>query len=222
MSPLPARQKMCCIAKTLGAVQHAAMKERQSQWLRILVVEKDEERARAFVDALNDAGDFEITLLGEESALARRIGAFDPDVVLIDMANPSRDSLEGLTLASAPTERAVAMFVDRSDDALTTAAIEAGISAYVVDGLRPERIKPVLDAAIARFKMISRLRRELDATKQALAERKTIDRAKGLLMAARGIGEEEAYALLQRTAMDQGRKIGEVAAALVTAADLLK
>ncbi len=198
------------------------MTQEASQTLRILVVERDEHRARAFVDALSEAGNFEITVLADESALARRIGAFDPDVVLIDMANPSRDSLEGLAVASSPTERAVAMFVDRSDDALTTAAIEAGISAYVVDGLRPERIKPVLDAAIARFKMISRLRRELDATKQALAERKTIDRAKGLLMAARGIGEEEAYALLRRTAMDQGRKIGDVAAALVTAADLLK
>ncbi|MEO1459551.1 MAG: ANTAR domain-containing protein [Pseudomonadota bacterium] len=190
--------------------------------LRIAVVERDQDRAHQFVDALSDAGDHEISVIGDETGLARRLAAIDPDVVLIDIENPSRDTLEELALASSAMERAVAMFVDRSDDALTTAAIEAGISAYVVDGLRKERIKPVLDAAIARFKMVSRMRRELEATKAALAERKMVDRAKGLLMAAKGLSEEEAYLLLRRTAMDQGRKIGEVAGALVTAAELLK
>ncbi|MEL6337699.1 MAG: ANTAR domain-containing protein [Pseudomonadota bacterium] len=190
--------------------------------LRIAVVEKDMERAHHVVDALAEAGDFEVSVIGDETGLSRRLSSLDPDLVLIDVANPSRDMLEELALASSPLERPVAMFVDRTDDALTAAAIEAGMSAYIVDGLRPERIKPILDAAIARFNMVSRMRRELEATKAALAERKTIDRAKGLLMAARGIGEEEAYALLRRTAMDQGRKIGEVAAALVTAAELLK
>ncbi|MEM6678018.1 MAG: ANTAR domain-containing protein [Pseudomonadota bacterium] len=193
-----------------------------AQKLRIVIVEPDQERAHQFVDALRGAGDFELTVIGEANALARRIAVLDPDVVLIDIANPSRDSLEELTVAAGPTERAVAMFVDRSDGAMTAAAVEAGISAYVVDGLRPERIKPVMDAAVARFKMVSRMRRELEATKAALSERKTIDRAKGLLMAARGIGEEEAYALLRRSAMDQGKKIVEVAAALVTAAELLR
>lgn len=194
----------------------------RDQKLRIVIVEPDQERAHQFVDALNSAGSFEMTVLGDTTGLARRIAGIAPDVVLIDIANPSRDSLEELSLAAGPTERAVAMFVDRSDGSLTTAAVEAGISAYVVDGLRPERIKPVLDAAIARFKMVSRMRRELEATKAALAERKMIDRAKGIVMAARGIGEEEAYALLRRTAMDQGKKIAEVAAALVTASELLR
>ncbi|MEM6972707.1 MAG: ANTAR domain-containing protein [Pseudomonadota bacterium] len=190
--------------------------------LRIAVVERDRERAHQVVDALSDAGDYEISVIGDETGLARKLGALDPDLVLIDVANPSRDMLEELALASSPLDRPVAMFVDRTDDSLTAQAIEAGMSAYVVDGLHKERIKPIVDAAMARFAMVSRMRRELEATKAALAERKTIDRAKGLLMAARGIGEEEAYALLRKTAMDQGRKIGEVAAALVTAADLLK
>ncbi len=193
-----------------------------SQRLRIAIVERDRERALQCVDALSDAGDFEITVIGDSTGLARQLAALNPDVVLIDMANPSRDTLEEMALASAPMERAVAMFVDRSNDALTTAAIEAGISAYVVDGLQPERIKPILDAAIARFKMFSRMRRELEATKAALAERKMVDRAKGLLMAAKGIGEDEAYALLRRAAMDQGKKIGEISAALVASAELLK
>ncbi|MEL6265545.1 MAG: ANTAR domain-containing protein [Pseudomonadota bacterium] len=190
--------------------------------LRIAVVERDMERAHQVVDALSDAGDYEVSVIGDEAGLARRLKRLDPDLVLIDVANPSRDMLEELTIASSPLERPVAMFVDRTDDALTAAAIEAGMSAYVVDGLRSDRIKPVLDAAIARFNMVSRMRRELEATRAALAERKMIDRAKGLLMAARGVGEEEAYGMLRRAAMDQGKKIGEVAAALVTAAELLK
>lgn len=190
--------------------------------LKIAIVEEDVDRSRQIVDGLRDAGDFDVTVLGEASSVTRRLSEIDPDVVLIDMANPNRDSLESLSLASGARERPVAMFVDRSDKDLTRAAIEAGLSAYVVDGLKPERIKPVLDAAIARFNMVSQMRSELEAVRTALAERKTIDRAKGLLMQARGISEDEAYALLRKTAMDQGKKLAEVAQALVTAADLLK
>ncbi|MEI4470436.1 ANTAR domain-containing response regulator [Frigidibacter sp. MR17.24] len=193
-----------------------------AEGLSIIVVEKDRDRALRIVDALSASGNHSIQVLGEEVGLARRIAERRPDLVLIDMENPSRDQLEELALASGPTERAVAMFVDRSDEGLTKAAIEAGVSAYVVDGLRPERIKPVMDAAIARFHMFSKMRAELAATRAALEERKVVDRAKGLLMRARGISEDEAYALLRKTAMDQGRKIADVAQALVTAAELLK
>jgi response regulator NasT len=174
------------------------------------------------IDGLREAGDFDVTVIGDDGGLAPRLSAINPDIVLIDLANPQRDMLEELTLATTPLERPVAMFVDRTDENSTRVAIEAGMSAYVVDGLRKERIKPVLDAAITRFHMVRRMRSELETTKAALAERKTIDRAKGLLMKAKGIGEDEAYALLRKTAMDQGRKIGDVASALVTAADLLK
>lgn len=113
------------------------------------------------------------------------------------------------------------MFVDQSDDAMTKAAIEAGVSAYVVDGLRADRVKPILDAAITRFHMFSRVRKELETTKRALEERKVIDRAKGLLMKARGIDEDAAYSLLRKTAMDQNKRVVDVASALVTAAGLL-
>ncbi|MEL6476888.1 MAG: ANTAR domain-containing protein [Pseudomonadota bacterium] len=193
-----------------------------SSALRIAVVEEDRERALLIVDGLKDAGDYDITVVGDAAGLARRLSDLKPDVVLIDVADPNRDVLEAFALASGPLDRPVAMFVDRSDDQATKAAIEAGVSAYVVDGLRKERIKPVMDAAIARFHMYSRMRTELAATKAALAERKTIDRAKGLLMQAKGLSEEEAYALLRKTAMDQGRKVVDVATALVTAADLLR
>lgn len=190
--------------------------------LSIVVVEKDRDRALLIVDALREAGDLRITVIGEESGLARKIAEQRPDLVLIDLRSPSRDVLEELALASGPMDRPVAMFVDRSDTGLTRAAIEAGVSAYVVDGLRPERIRPILDAAIARFHMFSRMRSELAATKAALEERKVIDRAKGLVMRAKGIGEDEAYGLLRKAAMDQGKRLVDLAQAIVTAADLLR
>ncbi|WP_368186884.1 ANTAR domain-containing response regulator [Aestuariibius sp. HNIBRBA575] len=192
-----------------------------SQKLSIIVVEKDRDRALRIVDSLAETGSHDIQVIAEETSLARRISTQNPDVVLIDIANPSRDTLEELALASAPMDRPVAMFVDRSDDGLTKAAIEAGVSAYVVDGLQPERLKPILDAAIARFHMFQRMRTELAETKRALEERKVIDRAKGLLMKARNIDEDAAYALMRKAAMDQGRKVADVAQALVTAAELL-
>lgn len=190
--------------------------------LSIIVVEKDRERALTIVDGLREAGNHEVLVIAEEIGLARRIAERNPDLVLIDAGNPSRDAIEELTLASAPMQRPVAMFVDESDGALTKAAIEAGVSAYVVAGLRADRIKPVLDAAIARFHMMQKMRMELAETRRALEERKLVDRAKGILMRAKGIDESEAYALLRKAAMDQGRKLADVAQALVTAAELLK
>ncbi len=174
------------------------------------------------IDGLRDAGDFDVFVIGEEAGLTRRIAERNPDLVLIDAGNPSRDALEDLTTASAPMRRPVAMFVDQTDPAMTKAAIEAGMSAYVVDGLRPERLRPILDAAIARFHMVQKMRVELAETRRALEERKLIDRAKGILMRARGIGEDEAYVLLRKAAMDQGKKVADMAQALVIATDLLK
>ncbi|MEC8630396.1 MAG: ANTAR domain-containing protein [Pseudomonadota bacterium] len=189
--------------------------------LSIVVVEPDQERAMLIVDSLSAAGPHDIHVIAEFTGLARAVTAHNPDVVLVDVLSPSRDMIEELSLASGPMERPVAMFVDQTAGGLTKAAIEAGVSAYVVDGLRPDRIKPIMDAAIARFHMFQRMRTELETTKQALEERKVIDKAKGLLMKARGIDEEAAYALLRKTAMDQGKRMADVAQALVTAAGLL-
>ena len=191
------------------------------QPLSIVVVEPDRDRAIMIVDGLRGAGDFTVTVVSEEASLSRQIADRNPDIVLVDLANPSRDMIEELTLASGPLERPVAMFVDQSDEAATRAAVEAGVSAYVVNGLQPDRIKPVLDAAVIRFNMFQKMRAELAATKQALEERKLIDRAKGILMKARGIDEEAAYALLRKSAMDQGKRIPEIAEALVSTAGLL-
>jgi response regulator NasT len=190
--------------------------------LCIVIVEKDRDRALSIVDSLSEAGDYDITVFGDEVGLQRKIADRNPDLVLIDAGNPSRDSIEELTIASAPMQRPVAMFVDESDRDLTQAAIEAGVSAYVVAGLSANRIRPVLDAAIARFHVMQKMRVELAETRRALEERKVIDRAKGIVMRAKGVGEDEAYALIRKAAMDQGKKLAEVAQALVTAAELLK
>ena len=189
--------------------------------LSIIVVEKDRDRALRIVDGLMASGDHSVTVIAEGTGLARKIAEQRPDIVLIDAGDPSRDVLEELALVSGPMERPVAMFVDRSDEQMTRAAIEAGVSAYVVDGLHPDRIKPILDAAIARFHLFQKMRAELAATKAALEERKIIDRAKAILMKARGIDEEAAYALLRKTAMDQNRRMADIAQQLVMAAGLL-
>ncbi len=188
---------------------------------RILVVEPDLDKVQSIIDALTEGGWPNVRALAQVSSLQRTIKEFAPDIVLIDMANPDRDTLEHVIMVTDTQSRAVALFVDRTDEELTQAALGAGVSAYVVDGLQMHRIKPVLDTAIARFQMMRKMRSELDAAKQALEDRKTIDRAKGFLMRQRGMSEDEAYTLLRQTAMGQGRKIIDVAQALVTAADLL-
>lgn len=191
------------------------------QDLRILVVEPDPERAHSIIDALTADGWTNLHVVGDVTALDRQMKALSPDIVLIDLANPDRDTLEHISMVSDAKSRPVAMFVDKTDDTMTQAAIQAGLSAYVVDGLHMNRIKPVIETAIARFQVMRKMQTELDAAKRALADRKTIDRAKGLIMKARGIGEDEAYALLRKSAMDQGKKVIDVAQALVTASDLL-
>lgn len=190
--------------------------------LKILVVEPDRDTALEIIDALNMDGWTRVTVLASVSALERILTEHNPDIILIDLANPDRDTLEHICLVSEARTRPVAMFVDQTNEAMTQAAIYAGLSAYVVGGLQKDRIKAVLETAIARFNMVAKMQSELDAAKQALADRKTIDRAKGLLMRARQISEDDAYNLLRKTAMDQGRKVIDVATALVTSVDLLQ
>lgn len=189
--------------------------------LKILVIDDNHLRASIIEEGLREAGFSEISVMTGPMTHLRKIVDADPDVIFIDLENPNRDVLEHMFQVSRTISRPIAMFVDRSDATTIEAAVEAGVSAYVVDGLKKERVKPILDMAISRFNAFSRLRDELSKTKQALEERKVIDRAKGLLMKMRGIGEEEAYALLRKTAMNEHRRIGEVAQSLVTAAGLL-
>jgi response regulator NasT len=190
--------------------------------LKIVIVDESPVRAAILADGLREAGFTQVVRLDETTNLLAHIYALDPDVILIDLENPSRDVLEQMFQVSRAVRRPVAMFVDQSDSASIQASVDAGVSAYVVDGLKKERIKHILDLCISRFYAFSRLQTELEKTKTALEERKVIDRAKGILMRAKNLSEEEAYALLRRTAMNENRKIAEVAQSVLTAADLLK
>lgn len=190
--------------------------------LKIAVVEADRERALSIVDALKEEGWNDITVLGDATGLARKLGDLTPDLVLIDLANPSRDALEQVSLASQAQSRPVAMFVDQSNDEMTKLAMTVGLSAYVVGAPEPARVRSVLKTAIARFQVMSQMKRELEIAKQALSDRKTLDRAKGIVMRTKNVSEEEAYNLMRKTAMSQNRKVTEVAQALLTALDLLE
>lgn len=190
--------------------------------LTIAIVDANRIRASIIEDGLREAGYGRVTVIDDLNNAMRELVQIDPDVVFIDLENPNRDELEHMLQISRAVKRPVAMFVDRSDQAATEAAIAAGVSAYIVDGLKKERVHTILDMAVSRFNAFDRLQRELDDARTELADRKTIDQAKALLMKTRGLDEPEAYALLRRTAMNQNRKISEVAQSLLMAADLLK
>ena len=189
--------------------------------LHILVIDDNSARASIIEEGLKEAGHSAVTVITDMRQLLAQIVRADPDVIFIDLENPNRDVLEQMFQVSRTVQRPVAMFVDQSDKASIEAAIDAGVSAYVVNGMRKERVKPILDMAISRFNAFHRLREELDQAKQALEDRKIIDKAKGILMASRKISEEDAYALLRKTAMNESRRMADVARSLVTAAKLL-
>ena len=189
---------------------------------KIVIVDESPIRAAILNEGLRDAGFTSVEHISEMHNLLARIYAMDPDVILIDLENPSRDVLEQMFQVSRAVKRPVAMFVDQSDTASIEAAVDAGVSAYIVGGLQKARIKNILDLCISRFNSFARLRDELERTRTALEERKVIDRAKGILMKARNLSEETAYALLRKTAMNENKKIAEVAQSVVTAAELLR
>jgi response regulator NasT len=190
--------------------------------LKIVIVDESPIRAAIIQEGLREAGFSQVVHIAEMANLLVRVYAVDPDVIIIDLQNPSRDVLEQMFQVSRVVKRPVAMFVDQSDTASIQASVDAGVSAYVVNGLKKERIKHILDMCVSRFNAFTRLQDELDRAKSALADRKVIDRAKGILMKARNVTEEEAYALIRRTAMNENKKIVEIAQSVVTAAELLK
>ncbi|MBC2775785.1 two-component system response regulator [Rhizobium sp. TH135] len=189
--------------------------------LTILVIDENAIRASIIEEGLNEAGHLNVRVIHEMQGVARLIETMDPDVIIIDIENPNRDMMEHMFQLTRMISRPIAMFVDRSDTAAIEAAVDAGVSAYVVDGLKKERIKPILDMAVSRFNAFSRLQRELVEARNALEERKVIERAKGILMKMRGLSEEQAFALLRQTAMNEKKKLADIAQSVVTAAGLL-
>lgn len=193
-----------------------------SHHLKIVIVDESPIRAAILEEGLREAGFTHVERLAEMHNLLQRIYQIDPDVILIDLENPSRDVLEQMFQVSRAVRRPVAMFVDQSDAASIRASVDAGVSAYIVDGLKKERIKSILDLCISRFNAFSRLHSELDRAKSDLEERKALDRAKGILMKAKGLTEDEAYKLMRSTAMRESKKISDIARSIITAAELLK
>jgi response regulator NasT len=190
--------------------------------LKIVIVDENPIRAAILKDGLREAGHVNVTHLEDRTGLLARIYAIDPDVILIDLENPSRDELEQMFQMSRAVKRPIAMFVDQSDTASIQASVDAGVSAYIVGNLQKERIKTILDLCVSRFNAFARLQGELERTKSALEERKVIDRAKGILMKVKNLTEEQAYALMRKTAMNENKKIADVAQSVITAAELFK
>ncbi|HEY0291097.1 MAG TPA: ANTAR domain-containing protein [Hansschlegelia sp.] len=188
--------------------------------LKIVLIDESPVRSAILEEGLRAVNHAAITRIADYANLLERIYAIDPDVILIGLENPSRDVLEQMFHVSRSVRRPVGMFVDQTDTASIEASVDAGVSAYIVDGLRKERVKPILDMTISRFNAFSRLRAELEQAKSQLEERKIVDRAKGILMRSKNIGEEQAYALLRKVAMNEKKKIAEIAQSVVTAAEL--
>ncbi|RFC61961.1 ANTAR domain-containing protein [Fulvimarina endophytica] len=189
--------------------------------LSILIFDENLVRAAIIEAGLREAGHAKVETVNQINGLVRRIEILQPDVIVVDLENPNRDQLEHVFQVSRSVRRPLAMFVDKSDGDTIRAAVEAGVSAYIVDGLRKDRVKPIVDMAITRFNAFHRLTQELEAARSQLAERKLVDKAKGILMKKRGLSEPEAYRLLQRSAMNENRRIADVAQGLISAADLL-
>jgi two-component system, response regulator / RNA-binding antiterminator len=190
--------------------------------VKIVVVDESPIRAEILKEGLREAGFLDVEHIAETHSLLRRIYTIDPDVILIGLENPSRDALEQMFQVSRAVRRPVAMFVDQADTASIQASVDAGVSAYIVDGLRKERIRSILDLCVSRFNAFSKLQNELERAKSDLEGRKIIDRAKGILMKAKQLSEDDAFRAMRTAAMRENKKIVEIAQSIITAAELLK
>ncbi|MEM6507749.1 MAG: ANTAR domain-containing protein [Planctomycetota bacterium] len=195
-------------------------KQAQEQRIRVMVADDNELRGELLVKILVENGYDVVGMAGPDSYLPTQVAQAKPDLILIDTDAPTRDTLEQLSVIKQDMPRPVVMF--SSDEAQDTirAAVRAGVSAYICDGLSNAKVKPVIDVAIAHFQQHQTMREELERTKISLEERKTIDRAKGIVMKKKECREDEAFALLRKVAMDQKKRIGQVAAEIVQVAGL--
>jgi two-component system, response regulator / RNA-binding antiterminator len=184
-------------------------------------VETEALRSRSLRIGLLQEGCNIVAVLPADVFLPDRIAQIGPDMIIVDAESQARDTLEHVVMATRDARRPIVLFTEDNDTSHVRDAIAAGVTAYVVAGLAPERVKPVLDVALARFQHEEHMRRELADARSQLSERKTIDRAKGLLMQRQGLPEDEAYARLRKTAMDKGLKLADVAQRILDVADLL-
>ncbi|MFP5357424.1 MAG: ANTAR domain-containing response regulator [Gammaproteobacteria bacterium] len=189
--------------------------------MRVMLVDDDERRATLLAQTLCAAGHQLVARVSTRDALLAEVAAHQPDIVLIDVDAPSRDTLESLSAISRERPRPIVLFANTGDAQTIRRALRAGVSAYVVDGLSAARLQPVIEVAIARFEEFQSLRHELEDARLKLADRRDVEKAKGLLMKRRGLDEPAAHELLRRMAMDRNLRIGDAARALLAAAELL-
>lgn len=190
--------------------------------LKILIADANPVRAAILDEGLREAGFADLVQIGATQGQVTGIEAHDPDVFVIDLANPGHDAVAETFLVNQRPKRPISLFVEPPDPALIEAAVEAGVAVYVVDGLNREALKLILQTCISRFNAASKLREALDEVRPQRDDRALIDHAKGIVMRLKGLPEAEAYALMRRTAMNEKRKLVDIARSIITAAELLK
>lgn len=186
-----------------------------------MLVDDNEARMDQLDQALSAAGHHVVARLLDTGDIVATVDRLAPDIVLLDVDSPSRDTLESLGHIWRDRPRPIVLFAQKSDSETIRRAMRAGVSAYVVDGMNPNRLQPVIEVAIARFQEFQGMRRELENTRLKLADRRDVEKAKGLLMKRKGVDENAAYELLRKMAMDRNLRLGEVARSLIAAAELL-
>lgn len=194
----------------------------ESATVRVLVVDDDGERAEMVVKSLRETGAEIVAVIGIESDLRASIATHRPDVIIVDLATPDRDYLEDLMSINQETPRPIALLIGEEDRPLMARAVKAGVSLYAVDGLSAKLVRSIVETVSGHFQRFQALNDELEKSRAALSDRKAIERAKGLLMAHRDLSEDQAYKMLRKMAMDQNRRLVEVAEAVLNLADLLK
>jgi response regulator NasT len=188
---------------------------------RVMLVDDTPTRSALLEQALLDQGYLVVCRLESAQGLIKNVEIHQPDIIIMDLESPDRDTLENMTILNQHNPKPVIMFSGEGDSAIISQAVQAGVSAYVVDGLNPNRVKAILDVAIARFREYQALRKELKNTRDQLADRKVIDKAKGLLMKAKDLDEEQAYHAMRKMAMDQSKPLVEVAHNILSVLELL-
>lgn len=189
--------------------------------LRVLLIDEEPGRAAILEQALVDAGHTLVSRLDTTQHLTEHVAAFQPDVVIVDIDSPDRDCLESMAILSRDNPRPVVMFSDSDDENTIGKAIRAGVSTYVADGMSPERVKPLIQVAVARFREFQALRSELQKTKDELADRKLIEKAKGLLMKNRGFSEDQAYHAMRKLAMERNQRLADTAKSVIEVFEMM-
>ncbi|WP_421724528.1 ANTAR domain-containing response regulator [Bauldia sp.] len=187
---------------------------------KVVVIDQNADRAQVLVDGLHEAGIADVVLIKDGLDILNRITTFTPDIILIDLENPRRDTVEQMLRVSEQVERPVVMFADESEPELTRRVIQSGVSAYIVDGLHENRLRSIIEIAVARFERFADMGKKVAKLQQQLDDRKVVEKAKGILMRTRSMSEDEAHALLRRSAMNEKKKISEIADIVIAASKI--